>query len=110
MPKLNTARFALSAAATHGALYAVGGFNGEQYMSTVEMLDPRVGRYFCLAFLLHMAQPMHMAQQPDVTFNQGLYMFLSVSVLADAVAEVCLTMLYIGVLYRTKAMYGVADG
>lgn len=48
MPKLNTARFALSAAATHGALYAVGGFNGEQYMSTVEMLDPRVGRYHCI--------------------------------------------------------------
>ena len=49
MPKLNTARFALSAAATHGALYAVGGFNGEQYMSSVAVLDPRVGRY-CFTF------------------------------------------------------------
>ena len=56
VPKLNTARFALSAAATHGALYAVGGFNGEQYMSTVEMLDPRVGRYYktiSRCFFLH---------------------------------------------------------
>ena len=43
-PKLNRPRFALSAAAAHGALYAVGGFNGEYYMSTVEMYDPRVGR------------------------------------------------------------------
>ena len=50
VPKLNTPRFALAAAATHGALYAVGGFNGDQYMSTVEMLDPRVGRYYCTAF------------------------------------------------------------
>ncbi len=44
-PKLNKPRFALSAASAHGALYAVGGFNGEFYMSSVEVYDPRVGRY-----------------------------------------------------------------
>ncbi len=44
-PKLNRPRFALSAASAHGALYAVGGFNGEFYMSSVEVYDPRVGRY-----------------------------------------------------------------
>ena len=41
-PKLNRPRFALSAASAHGALYAVGGFNGEFYMSSVEVYDPKL--------------------------------------------------------------------
>ena len=69
VPKLNTARFALSAAATHGAVYAVGGFNGEQYMSTVEMLDPRVGRYYCTAFCCRSCRSNHICY--DNSFLAG---------------------------------------
>lgn len=50
-PKLNRPRFALSAASAHGALYAVGGFNGEYYMSSIELYDPRVGRCCHLRFV-----------------------------------------------------------
>ncbi|KAL5200781.1 hypothetical protein ABZP36_021984 [Zizania latifolia] len=34
-------RFALAATELNGAIYAVGGFSGDQYLSSTERLDPR---------------------------------------------------------------------
>lgn len=97
MPKLHTARFALSAASTHGALYAVGGFNGEQYMSTVEMLDPRVGRYhysICCTSFLHMLLQRRpcliktrLEHQPAELHHLGIraYVVLAIVVVTDEI-------------------------
>lgn len=41
---LHTPRFALAAACSNNALFAVGGFDGTAYLSSVEQYDPRVGR------------------------------------------------------------------
>ena len=41
---MNSARFAMGAACSNNALYAIGGFDGVAYLSTVEQYDPRVGR------------------------------------------------------------------
>ncbi len=43
-PALSSRRFALGGAAIDSALYAVGGYDGETYLNTVERLDPREGR------------------------------------------------------------------
>ena len=43
-PPLTSKRFALGGAALGGALYAVGGFDGEGYLHSAERLDPREGK------------------------------------------------------------------
>ncbi|KAH6940664.1 hypothetical protein HPB50_004083 [Hyalomma asiaticum] len=37
---LNTRRSALSAAVLDGKIYALGGYDGQEYLSTVEVYDP----------------------------------------------------------------------
>ena len=43
-PQMTTRRFAVSGSALNGILYAVGGYDGTEYLSTVARLDPREGR------------------------------------------------------------------
>lgn len=43
-PALTSRRFALGGATLDSAIYAVGGYNGDSYLTTLERLDPREGR------------------------------------------------------------------
>ena len=40
-PKMHDRRFTTAAAALGGAIYALGGVDGVQYLASCEMLDPR---------------------------------------------------------------------
>lgn len=40
-PRMGAARFTTAGAALNGALYVAGGFDGTQYLNSVERLDPR---------------------------------------------------------------------
>lgn len=42
---MSQARFSTTASSINGAVYVVGGFNGEAYLKSAEMLDPRTGRW-----------------------------------------------------------------
>lgn len=44
-PSMGSKRFALGVASMGGCAYAVGGFDGEAYLSSAERFDPRVGRF-----------------------------------------------------------------
>ena len=48
-PELSSRRFALAGGALGDALYAVGGYDGQSYLTTVERLDPREGRWTAVA-------------------------------------------------------------
>lgn len=48
-PSLNKEKGSLAAAALHGKLFAIGGGNGYECFSDVEMLDPNIGRWFLLS-------------------------------------------------------------
>jgi hypothetical protein len=50
-PNMAYARFTTACAALGGALYVGGGFNGTQYLNSVEMLDPRVGKWMPVRML-----------------------------------------------------------
>ena len=41
-PKMSAPRFTTAGAALNGALYVAGGFDGAQYLNSVERLDPRM--------------------------------------------------------------------
>lgn len=42
---MREARFTTAAAAVNGAIYITGGFDGGEYLRTMEMLDPRAGSW-----------------------------------------------------------------
>lgn len=42
---MNTPRSSVKAATDGRAIYIVGGYDGEKYLSTAERFDPREGRY-----------------------------------------------------------------
>ena len=44
-PTMVHKRFTTASAAMGGALYAVGGYDGEHYLRSVERLDPRHGKW-----------------------------------------------------------------
>lgn len=44
-PDLTSRRFALAGASLNDMIYAVGGFDGTAYLSSVERLDPREGKW-----------------------------------------------------------------
>jgi hypothetical protein len=44
-PPLTRKRFALGGAELGGALYAVGGYDGDAYLACAERLDPRTDRW-----------------------------------------------------------------
>ena len=44
-------RFTVAAAELSGCIYATGGYDSEQYLSTVERYDPREGRWSPVRFL-----------------------------------------------------------
>jgi hypothetical protein len=44
-PEMAQPRFTTASAVLEGALFVCGGFDGTQYLSSVEMLDPRLGKW-----------------------------------------------------------------
>jgi hypothetical protein len=54
-PKMGAQRFTTAGATLGLAIYITGGFDGVQYLNSVEMLDPRVGHWQSVRASLLMA-------------------------------------------------------